>query len=90
MEPTKKSPEIQDLLDVVALQAFGRKRSETMGSEKCVMCGEDAKEFNDALSQKEYRISGLCQKCQDETFGDEPEPEDYEEDDSSLVYGPDE
>ena len=26
-------------------------------------------EFRDELSLKEYRISGLCQKCQDKTFG---------------------
>lgn len=25
--------------------------------------------FRDDLSRKEYYISGLCQKCQDETFG---------------------
>lgn len=24
--------------------------------------------FRDALSEKEYRISGMCQKCQDEFF----------------------
>jgi hypothetical protein len=26
-------------------------------------------EFRDELSRKEFGISGLCQKCQDETFG---------------------
>lgn len=25
--------------------------------------------FRDDLSRREYYISGLCQKCQDETFG---------------------
>ncbi len=29
----------------------------------------DLTEFRDVLSLKEYRISGLCQKCQDKTFG---------------------
>ncbi len=27
------------------------------------------KDFRDALSVKEYKISGLCQQCQDDTFG---------------------
>ena len=27
-------------------------------------------EFRDELSLKEYQISGLCQNCQDEMFGD--------------------
>lgn len=37
----------------------------------CPFCGKpiDKKDFKDELSRKEYEISGLCQKCQDETFG---------------------
>lgn len=29
----------------------------------------DINEFRNDVSKKEYRISGLCQKCQDEMFG---------------------
>ncbi len=29
---------------------------------------EENLNFKDELSQKEFKISGLCQKCQDETF----------------------
>jgi len=32
-------------------------------------CGEDATEFRDEVSRKEYLISGKCQKCQDAVFG---------------------
>ena len=37
----------------------------------CPFCGKhiDPNEFRDALSKKEYGISGLCQNCQDEMFG---------------------
>ena len=37
---------------------------------KCPFCKEEIKmtEFKNELSKKEYKISGLCQKCQDETF----------------------
>ncbi len=31
----------------------------------------DATTFRDALSLEEFRISGLCQQCQDEVFVDE-------------------
>lgn len=31
-------------------------------------CKVNIKDFKDRLSIKEYRLSGLCQKCQDETF----------------------
>lgn len=38
---------------------------------KCPLCKEPINEdlFRDDLSRKEFKISGLCQKCQDETFG---------------------
>ena len=39
---------------------------------KCAWCGSDKikpEDFKDALSLKEFGISGFCQKCQDETFG---------------------
>jgi len=36
----------------------------------CPFCGRkiDCAEFRDEISRREYRISGLCQKCQDEVF----------------------
>jgi len=37
----------------------------------CPTCGEkiNMRDFRDALSKKEYKISGMCQKCQDKIFG---------------------
>ena len=35
----------------------------------CPLCGQSAVSFRDELSVKEYRISGLCQSCQDSVFG---------------------
>lgn len=42
---------------------------------KCPLCKKDIVEveFVDALSVREYEISGLCQKCQDKVFGEEEE-----------------
>lgn len=36
----------------------------------CPFCKEkvDPDSFRDELSRKEFRISGLCQKCQDEFY----------------------
>lgn len=38
---------------------------------ECPICGIkiDMVAFRDELSVKEYEISGICQKCQDEIFG---------------------
>ena len=37
---------------------------------KCPFCRKpiNMSDFKDDLSKKEFRISGLCQKCQDEFF----------------------
>lgn len=39
-------------------------------SGKCPFCKKeiDFNDFKDELSKKEFKISGLCQQCQDETF----------------------
>lgn len=61
-EPTKKSPELENFLE----KTFGRTTAIKQG--KCVSCHRAATSFKDGLSHHEYRISGLCQKCQDEVF----------------------
>ena len=40
-------------------------------AEKCPTCGEyvSANNFRDRLSLEEFRISGMCQVCQDSIFG---------------------
>lgn len=37
----------------------------------CVICKEKVKhnEFKDELSRQEYNITGFCQSCQDEFYG---------------------
>ena len=65
----KKSPAIEQFLEGFSKDAFGRSRKESMQNEICVSCGCYAKVFRDEISRREYFISGLCQQCQDETFG---------------------
>ena len=40
----------------------------------CPLCKEKVKieDFKDEISVKELKISRLCQKCQDKTFGKQP------------------
>jgi len=68
MTPAKKSTEIESFLDdLLNLPKGGRK--EKIEENKCVICGRKVKGFRDQLSEKEYSISGLCERCQDEAFG---------------------
>ena len=60
-EPTKKSEVINKLVS----QFAGRSREITIKGNRCMMCGGPVTGFRDALSEKEYRISGMCQECQD-------------------------
>lgn len=64
-----KSEGMENLLENVAQVAFGRSRAASRKNSTCVICGGDATEFRDELSRKEYGISGMCQKCQDDVFG---------------------
>jgi len=34
----------------------------------CPTCGKAVGEFKNALSEREYEISGMCQACQDSVF----------------------
>lgn len=48
------------------MESMMKNKSETV----CPFCKKivNIDEFNDELSKKEYKISGLCQKCQDDFF----------------------
>ncbi len=53
---------------------------------RCTTCGRAIEDtaFRDALSAREFRISGMCQVCQDSVWlalGGSEEDEDDEEDD---------
>lgn len=65
MEPLKKSPEMEKLLDKILNRGY------YIRNDICSYCGSTIKGFKDELSKKEYKISGLCQNCQDEVFIDE-------------------
>jgi len=63
--PSRKSLSMEQFLEV----AFGR--TTAIKNDKCVLCGGDAKEFRDEVSEREYSISGMCQECQDATYSEE-------------------
>ena len=52
--------------DAFAHAMFGRDRHGSV----CVTCGGEIGEFRNEVSQREFKISGMCQKCQDSTFGE--------------------
>lgn len=65
-----RSLELESFLDDMTEQMFGRKLSTSIAEGKCPVCGREIGHFRDALSEQEFRISGLCQGCQDRVFGE--------------------
>ncbi len=65
--PTPKSPEIERLLE-----GFSG-RTTAIKADRCVDepvgCGKPVGDFEDDRSEDEYRLSGLCQICQNDLFG---------------------
>ena len=57
----------------ISMKLFGRSVSLAKAGNQCVCCGKSATEFRDEISKREYRISSLCQHCQDEVFAQLPE-----------------
>ena len=67
MEPSKKSQPLTDMLEALT------GRTTAITSNACINppygCGKPAIEFRDAVSTREFAISGFCQACQDAVFG---------------------
>jgi len=66
MNPTPKAPAIDNLLT----KLNGISRQDAARQRVCATCRKPVTGFKDALSVKEYRISGMCQTCQDQMFGE--------------------
>jgi len=66
MKPSDKWPVIEMFLEAMA------GRTTAITNHLClpepIGCGKPIGPFRDNLSLKEYRISGLCQECQDKIF----------------------
>ena len=66
-DDNKKSVVIENALEMISMN-FATPRSRAFQDNLCVMCGGEAKDFRDAVSKKEYGLSGMCQGCQDSFF----------------------
>ena len=70
MIPSRKNPAINEFISDIT----GIDRVATIKEDKCVSCKTSVfkleNDFRDALSLREYNISGLCQTCQDKKWPD--------------------
>jgi len=56
--------------EIMKAAGFGAE-VEQVESGNCPLCKSKIKmkDFKDDLSKREFKISGICQKCQDKVFG---------------------
>lgn len=60
---SEKTPAMQS-----AIEKLFPGTMQAIADKMCPCCGDPIGEFRDALSKREYEISGMCQKCQDKVF----------------------
>jgi len=70
-KPAWKTPAMNEFLE----NLFTYPRLVSIEGNTCSNCGESGVEFTDELSRREFSISGMCQKCQDNFFNHDPEDE---------------
>ena len=69
-----KNPAIESFLQGLSVGAkaigkFAQTREQAQATHTCIKCGGEAEWFKNDRSAKEYRLSFMCQQCQDVFFG---------------------
>ena len=59
---------VQELLEIFSATTYKANYTKSKATSTCIRCGKTAKVFRNASARFEYKISALCQKCQDECF----------------------
>ena len=63
--PSEKSEQVEQFI----YEFTGGDRIEAIQGNRCALgCVPPMPLWKDALSEKEYKISGMCQRCQDKVF----------------------
>jgi len=59
---------IDELFKIISSPTYKESYAQSKAANTCVRCGRAAKGFTGFSSELEYRISALCQSCQEECF----------------------
>jgi hypothetical protein len=60
---------LAQLIDVLEDSDYTHHYRSAKSSHTCMLCGDQASAFQDESAELEFQVSGLCQQCQDEYFG---------------------
>jgi hypothetical protein len=59
---------IDNLFQLISGPTYKESYAQAKAANICLRCGRPANGFTDGSSELEYRISALCQSCQEECF----------------------
>lgn len=70
MDPSPKSPMLNEMLEQMSMDLYGRSRMQSIQENTCVRCTApvDATHFSEEKYLAEYKLSGLCESCQAKVF----------------------
>jgi len=54
----------RDILELLSRSDYRKKYEQAKATRTCINCEKPANDFRDVSSELEYRISALCQSCQ--------------------------
>ena len=57
-----------ELLEIFSAATYRSSYTNAKAGKTCIRCGKPAKAFRDSSARLEYKVSALCQRCQDECF----------------------
>jgi hypothetical protein len=55
----------RELGELLSCSDYRQKYAKAKSTSTCINCEKPAKDFRDVSSELEYKISALCQSCQD-------------------------
>ena len=59
---------VNDFKEEMAMMMFGRSFALAQAGKQCVICGKRAEFFSCDRATREFKISSMCEPCQNEVF----------------------
>ena len=68
MEKEYDMQSLNELIRALSEPDVSMRDSYARSTNTCKICGKSARRFRDSISEFEYKVSAICQRCQDKFF----------------------
>jgi hypothetical protein len=59
---------VKNIKDVVSMKLYNRSFTLAQSGKSCVVCGKQAESFSCERAAIEFKVSAMCEPCQNEVF----------------------